>query len=147
MCQFKPKEILKLKIEETEREWNPDIINQVKAENDQKYLFDYMKNEIRLVKKLPYKFSYRFKDKTQKESTMMIEDWEIGQLYWNCLEYAGGDEAEACRKVKEKYEHFIENNDITLFLGTIHKFHRTARNPFVIIGVFYPPKTNQLELF
>ena len=147
LCQFKPKEILKLKVEETEREWNSDILNQIKAENDQKYLFDYMKNEIRLVRKLPYKFSYRFKDKTQKESTMMIEDWEIGKLYWNCLKYAGGDESAACRKVKEKYEHFIENNDITLFLGTIHKFHRTARNPFVIIGVFYPPKTKQLELF
>lgn len=25
----------------------------------------------------------------------MIEDWEIGALYWNCLRTAGGDEMQA----------------------------------------------------
>ena len=48
-------------------------------------LFDnnLQKNFI-LTKKFPYKFSYKFIDDTDKERTLMIEDWEIGQLYWNC---------------------------------------------------------------
>ena len=35
---------------------------------------------------------------------MMIEDWEIGALYWKCLKGAEGDEATALQKVKQKYE-------------------------------------------
>lgn len=35
----------------------------------------------------------------------MIEDWEIGALYWNCLRATEGtDEAAALAKVKDKYE-------------------------------------------
>lgn len=33
----------------------------------------------------------------------MIEDWELGMLYWNCLAAANGNEQVACEKVKEKY--------------------------------------------
>ncbi len=34
-------------------------------------------------KQLPYKFSYQFTDDENVSSTLMISDWEIGQLYWN----------------------------------------------------------------
>ena len=146
LCQFKPKQILDLKIEKTDREWDQKILDTIKAENDQGKLFDDMKREIEMVKKLPYKFFYRFKDENGEESTLMIEDWEIGQLYWRCLRRAG-NEQEACQKVKEKYEGFIDKNDVILFLGTTRQFHGWAGNPFVIIGVFYPPKINQGELF
>ena len=30
----------------------------------------------------------------------MIEDWELGALFWRCLERAKGDEQVACQKVK-----------------------------------------------
>ena len=33
----------------------------------------------------------------------MIEDWEIGALYWNFLNKADGNETLAIQKVKEKY--------------------------------------------
>ena len=36
-----------------------------------------------MVDKLPYKFSFIFEDDSGKKSTMMIEDWETGMLYWN----------------------------------------------------------------
>ena len=49
--------------------------------------------------------------------------------------------------VRQKYlEEFIETKDIYLFLGTTRKNHYVSRNPFVIIGVFYPPKTSQPPL-
>ena len=34
---------------------------------------------------------------------MMIEDWEIGMLYWKCLELANGDEQKALDMVRKKY--------------------------------------------
>ena len=79
----------------------------------------------------------------------MIEDWEIGALYWNCLKRGGGDEAVALSKVREKYENdFLRNKEIHLFLGTTKEWHRRrSNNPFVIIGVFYPKKELQGRLF
>ncbi|HRP32922.1 MAG TPA: hypothetical protein PKV73_13570 [Agriterribacter sp.] len=41
------------------------------------------------MQKLPYKFKFVFKDNQGTESRMMIEDWETGQLYWNCLAIDG----------------------------------------------------------
>ena len=53
----------------------------------------------KVVKKLPYKFSYRFFSEGDKEPrTMMIEDWEIGALFWNCLTRTGGDEQAALQQ-------------------------------------------------
>jgi Ni,Fe-hydrogenase I cytochrome b subunit len=78
----------------------------------------------------------------------MIEDWELGQLYWNCLKNSNGDEAIACQKVKQKYFNDFAKKDLYFFLGTTKKFHNVGRNPFVIIGTFYPPKdSKQLTLF
>lgn len=79
----------------------------------------------------------------------MIEDWEIGALYWNCLRRTEGNEEKALKKVREQYEdNFIKNKDIHLFLGTTLEWHRRrANNPFVIIGVFYPKKELQAKLF
>ena len=112
-------------------------------ERSQKHLFEEFKKEIKLIKKLPYKFFYKFQDNKNIESRLMIEDWEIGQLYWNCLKNSS-NEQEALEKVRQKYEGFITNNEITLFLGTTKEFHfRKAKNPFVIIGVFYPQKNKQ----
>ena len=69
----------------------------------------------------------------------MIVDWEIGALYWKCLERAGGDEQEAVIKVKEKYLDQFGDLDVHFFLGTTKQYHGWAKNPFVVIGVFYPP--------
>lgn len=72
----------------------------------------------------------------------MIEDWEIGMLYLNSLKAANGDEAIALQKVREKYfDDFTQNKDLYFFMGTTLKFHNIAPNPFIIIGTFYPPKT------
>jgi Ni,Fe-hydrogenase I cytochrome b subunit len=70
----------------------------------------------------------------------MIEDWEIGALYWHCLQQTDGDEKEANVLVRKKYfEEFLSKKDLYLFVGTTKQFHNVGPNPFVIIGVFYPP--------
>jgi hypothetical protein len=77
----------------------------------------------------------------------MIEDWETGQLFWNCLQNRGS-EKEACDDVKEKYlEQLAYDRDLFLFLGTTKQFHWVAPNPFIIIGTFYPRNEIQPELF
>lgn len=146
LATFKPTKILGFVVEaEENREWK-DEWKELRKQGD---LFDQDRNPEITIPKLPYKFYYRFADDSGKESRLMIEDWEIGALYWNCLRSTEGNEAEALKKVREKYEQeFIKEKEIYLFLGTTREWHmRRAKNPFVIIGVFYPKKEIQTSLF
>jgi len=144
LAVFKPTKITRFSWTETDREWK-DTWKAIRLQGN---LFEDINPEI-TIKKLPYTFYYHFEDENGKASKMMIEDWEIGQLYWNCLKNAEGDEQLALQKVKEKYDDdFIKSKDIHLFLGTTKQFYqKRAKNPFVIIGVFYPKKNAQLSLF
>ena len=73
----------------------------------------------------------------------MIEDWEIGALYWNVLK--SKSEQEALEDVKKKYLGFVADTDLHLFLGTTKQHHYTARNPFMIIGCFPIPFETQAQ--
>jgi hypothetical protein len=148
LAVLKPQEIIDFVIEpEPERRWKP----QWEARLAQAQMFavgSHLPGKPRqVVQKLPYKYSYRFRSEGDlKPRKMMIEDWEIGALYWNCLKRVNGDEVAANNMVRQKYfEEFLNNRDIYLFLGTTLTHHLGSPNPFVIIGVFYPPKVNGLE--
>ena len=146
LATFKPTKIHGLVIEQEDRDWKP-VWTQIRQQLDM--FAEGAQTEAKaMIPKLPYKFSYRFEDANGKVSTLMIEDWEIGQLYWNCLRRADGEEQVALQKVREKYEGtFLKKHDIHLFLGTTQKFHAMrAPNPFVIIGVFYPLREDQTKL-
>jgi hypothetical protein len=150
LAVFKPAEIIDFVIEHTDRDWPKEKIEILQSESEQLSLFqspEQVANEFKVVNKVPYKFSYRFKDEMGIKSTLMIEDWEIGMLYFHCLERAGGDEGAAVEKVKEKYLTDFLTKDMYFFLGTTKQFHNIAPNPFIIIGVFYPPKDKQGSLF
>jgi hypothetical protein len=152
LATFQPREIVDFIIEEDTRTWKEQWV----ANYEQYALFEIdSKGEgvlRKIVDKLPYKYSYRFLCEGEiKPRTLMIEDWEIGALYWNCLKQADGDETEANKLVRKKYfEEFLNKKDIHLFVGTTKQYHNVAPNPFVIIGVFYPPTKKdrgQGELF
>lgn len=141
---FKPAEIIDLVIEAADPDWPQDKVNAVLDSLKQGNLFeDQNVEDFKMMPKLPYKFSYRFKDDAGVESKLMIEDWEIGQLYWTCLKRYGKDEAAG--KVRGKYlDDFARTKDLHLFLGTTYEWHvRKARNPFVIIGTFHAPHLTQ----
>lgn len=147
---FKPEQIINFKVEEVERVWSKDKLDFLTVKAQQLSLFQTeaeVKKEFLCVKKLPYKFSYSIKDRRGRISKMMIEDWEIGALFWNCLTQCEGDEQKAVALVEQKYLTEFQNKDVYLFLGTTKKFHGMAPNPFVIIGVFYPPIELQASLF
>ncbi|MDE2800657.1 MAG: hypothetical protein OXI94_18485 [Gemmatimonadota bacterium] len=149
LATLKPAEIVDFVIQETDRDWKEKII----AQNQQGDIFETNdRGEMQsrqFVRKLPYKYSYKFlSEGDDRPRTMMIEDWEIGALFWNCLRRTDGDEGAANALVREKYfDTFLEKRDVYLFLGTTLQHHIRSRNPFVIVGVFYPPKTSQLSLF
>jgi hypothetical protein len=149
LAVFKPKEIFDFKIEKlNDREWDKEKLDKLKAKAQQLNIFQNAENPFEVVKKLPYKFSYRFTSDDSIERTMMIEDWEIGQLYWNCLKRHNNDEQKACEDVRKKYfDDFAMTKDLYFFLGTTREFHTMAPNPFIIIGTFHPKKISQSSLF
>ena len=145
---FRPADIMEFVAEVTEPEWPHDKITGILNRMKQGNLFeDQNFEDFRIMPKLPFKFSYRFKDEAGVESKLIIEDWEVGQLYWNCGKQYGRDEA--VKKVRQKYmDDFVKTKDLYLFLGTTYEWHvRKAKNPFVIIGTFHPPHITQESLF
>ena len=149
LATLKPREIVGFDIEETDRNWKDEWLAQSKQGN----LFDLTPDgkipRRKLVRKLPYKYFYKFLTKgDDRPRRLAIEDWEIGALFWNCLRRSNGDEAAANHLVRQKYyDTFVAEKDLHFFVGTTLQYHHVAPNPFTIIGVFYPPKSNQLELF
>ena len=109
---------------------------------------NHLNEHFKFAEKIPYKFSYKFLTDDGKWRTLMIEDWEIVELYRNCIK-AGDSESVACKKVRDKYMKLVRERDVYLFVGTIYKWQKMrGTNPFVIIGIFYPPKgiTQQLSI-
>lgn len=146
LATFKPTKILDFVCEDTEPEWPADKLEAVLARMNQGVLFEEHKAEdFELVKKLPKKFSFVFEGEGGKRRKLMVEDWELGMLYWNCLKKYS--EADAAQKVREMYfDNLAKTKDIYFFLGTTHQYHvRRMPNPYVIVGVFYPPHIQQLS--
>ena len=120
-----------------------------KAELLQLRLFEdenEMNETFRFAEKVPYKFSYVFTTEDGKQRTLMIEDWEIGMLYRNVFQKYKSEEI-TCQKVREKYLKMAAE-DIYLFLGTSYEWHmKNAPDPYLIIGVFAPPKKDAIQTF
>ncbi len=90
-------------------------------------------------RKVPFWFQYRFTcdDRRCKGHQMMIEDWEVGALYWRLVDH-GEKPSNAAEKVREKFLTQICSaaNDTYFFVGTILAHPKS----WVVLGVFYPKK-------
>ncbi|MCB9187273.1 MAG: hypothetical protein H6601_11105 [Flavobacteriales bacterium] len=141
LAVFKPTVVHDFIWKEVDREWEKSKQDQLL----QMKLFEE-NSDFEVVKKLPYKFSYRFDDENGVESTQMIEDWETGALFWNQFKKYG-DEKKACESVRQKYmDDFARTKDLYFFLGTTMVNHYRAPNPFIIIGTFTPKIESQLSI-
>lgn len=143
LAVFKPTRMIDFVIENDEREWDRKKLDAARQQG----LFDNNENPFEVFPKLPFKFSYKFADDEGKESTLMIEDWEVGQLYWNTFK-SSHSEDKAKADVRKKYwDDFALTKDLHFFLGTTREFHKIAPNPFIIIGTFHPkPNSGQMNL-
>jgi hypothetical protein len=148
LATVKPSEIIDFSYENTDRDWKKEW----QAQWSQLNLFDHL-DVTNVIRKVPYKFHYRFLTQGDKNPRKLeIEDWEIGALYWNCMRQTENDEVEALKLVKQKYfDDFVNNRDLYFFVGTSYTHHiKNYPNPFMIIGLFYPPKaveSDQYSLF
>jgi hypothetical protein len=152
LAVFKPTKIIDFYAEPTDREWDKDKLNKIIAGRLQYNLFqEELSKDFQVVKKLPYQFKFNFLDINGRESHMMIEDWETGQLYWNCLKKHSGNEEKAIEDVRKKYfDDFAKTKDLYFFMGTTLAYHKIGKNPFIIIGTFHPkitPSVTQNTLF
>ncbi len=149
LAVFKPTKVLDWVVEEDEREWDPVKLDAMRQGMLQMDLFDdnSWRQTFEVVRKVPWKFSYRFVDADGRESKLQVFDWEAGALYWNCVQSSEGNEKEALRKVKQKYFDSFMTTDLHFFLGTLAAFHSFAPNPWVIVGVFPVPHETQQDLF
>ena len=144
LAVLKPKKVLAFIWEPCEREWDKKKLDAIIAKQAQGSLFDNeeTKKIFKIAKKIPYKFSYVFTTDDDIKRTLMVEDWELGELFWRY-----DDEELACQKVKEKYFDYMVNKcDLYFFLGTTKRFHNVGHNPFIIIGLFYPQKEDESQL-
>ncbi len=150
LAVLKPQKILDFIWEPSEPEWDVSTLAAVYANQSQLGLFDDLegtKKLFKVVTKLPFKFSYVFTTEDGIKRTLMVEDWELGALYWNCLKKAEGNVELACKQVRCKYfDYMYHERDLYFFMGTTKEFHNVAPNPFIIIGTFYPPKILQTAM-
>jgi hypothetical protein len=148
LATYKPRELIDFVVEPIDPTRRIEKIKQGELKKQQGNLFARLDSEARLddpewyrpAQVIPYRFSYRFVDEEGAERKLMIEDWEVYELYRNCLKREP-DEQAALAKVRQKYWNEFKEKDLYFFLGTTLEFHRRkARNPFIIIGIFYPKK-------
>jgi hypothetical protein len=135
----KPAEIVDLAVAPSEREWDPQRV----AWMQQAKLIG---PDLRPLPRVPFYFRYRFRcdDARCRGHTYMIEDWELGRLYFRLCQ-ATGDEEEAKAGVRTKFldQMCAADRDTWLFVGTLRPpLHAT----WVVIGVFWPPRGHQLTL-
>jgi hypothetical protein len=129
---IKPKKIIDFESTPIERcrDWEQDLVLGIQQTLD---CMGYKSP----LDKIPYKFSYVFNcnESSCKTHDLMIEDWEICQLYRSEKQNLG--EKESLAKVAQKYrDQFINMKDIHFIVGTESNW-----NNWLIISVFYPKKS------
>jgi len=140
LFMVKPYEVTGFIIEEDSPDWKPEW----QLLFEQEPLFEEMK--MKPLDKIPYKFFYEFKCCADCPGhKLKIEDWEIYRLAHRYMD----NPDEIKEKVRQKYdEDFRKNKDLYFFIGSQLQWHRRkGKNPYLIIGVFYPPKDDQLGMF
>jgi len=128
---IKPKRIVEFKITPIERcrDWEKDLVLGIQ----QTLAGDYKSP----LDKIPYKFSYVFECddySCTNAHDLMVEDWEICQLFRAERERLGEDAA--LQKVAQKYyDEFTKEKELFFVLGTESNW-----NNWLIISVFYPKR-------
>lgn len=148
LATLQPREIVDFVCEPAARDWRSQWLAQSSQGNMFSVKAEGRTKPRHLVRKLPFNYYYEFLTRGDtRPRRLKIEDWEIGALFLSCLHRADGDETLANRLVRDKYySEFCSKKDLLLFLGTTLKNHWVSRNPFLIIGVFYPPSGRQSVL-
>ena len=139
---FRPKEVFDLEISEDSPKWPPRFLAALR----QARLWETRKVTKDPPPKVPWKFHYRFAcddPRCKRNHRMMIEDWEVGSLYWREVR-KGKTPRAAAESVRQKFlaEMCGPDKDTYFYVGTV-----LGRGTWVVIGVFWPKKKEELPLW
>ncbi len=131
---FKPMDIVKFNVTDCSANDNMD--------RKREMLLHRLEGVDSLIEDIPYRFSYTFKDSNGNLSTLGIIDWEIYELTRKLIRiYKNNFEAISSILTDKYFADIACKRDVYFFLGTNKYWHiRKSKNPFMIIGIFYPPK-------
>ncbi len=136
---IKPRLVKGLQVEDAPREW----AGRKRAVIDQIPLFDAVKTEL---EKIPFVFRYEYLCESPdcNGHAQSIIDWELMELYRNVSD-DNLNRGELIRTIRDKYlgELCRSDKDTHFFVGN-HSLHPGS---FMVLGVFWPPKTKQIEMF
>ena len=132
---FRPREVFDLVVVPDEPDWKPGF----KAALMQQRLWENRKASKEPPRKVPFKFQYSYvcEDSRCNGHQMMIADWEVGALYWRCVD-GGATPEEACAAVKVKFLNTMcsSDRDTHFYVGTVLAHPKS----WVVIGVYWPRK-------
>lgn len=125
---------LKLEISKADTpDWTLEEQNKLVQLQNRLDLFDQTdRSNIRLLRKIPYSFYYRFTSSVG-EYRIKIVDWEAGALYWNTRRSHGENWEQPFR---QKLEVALPSSNLMFLVGNIHRFP----SQWLIISLIYPPK-------
>ena len=131
---FRPKAVHDLVIAPDDPHWKPSFLQELK----QARLWEDRSVSREPPRKVPFRFRYKFEcdDTRCRGHEMMIEDWEVGALYWRLVDQYRLTPEDAAIKVKHKFLDEICNprNETYFFVGTV----LTHPTSWVVVGLFYP---------
>lgn len=133
LALIKPSRIVGLDITALrDPEWTDEERAKLLREQNQGNLFQEPKT-VRLLKKLPFDFHYRYECADGLSHRHKIVDWEAGALYWNVVRQHRNDWEQPFRA---RYEAEFSGKDLGFLLGTMHRFP----DQWLIVSVIYPPR-------
>jgi hypothetical protein len=135
----KPRLVTDFEVEDVKSDWS----DRKRAIMDQLVLFDPVDTKL---EKIPFAFRYLYQcqDPNCRGHAQSIIDWELGELYRNIRDqHLPRDEM--LSKIREKYfdELCGTGKDTHFFVGN----HSRYPQSFMVLGVFWPPKSFTRELF
>jgi len=139
LALLRPKSITGLEVTPARSpDWTEEEKAKLVREQMQGRLFDEeeARRQVRSLRKIPFDFYYHYVCNTPAGDICgkhKIVDWEVGALYWNCVQ-GHGDAWEG--PFRAKLEKDLLAKDLMFLMGTVHRFPQQ----WLIVGLFYPPK-------
>ena len=151
LALFKPKRFTRLEIKATRNaDWTQEERAKLLQMQQQNSLFDPEEDQrqVRLLEKIPFDFYYHYECEAAgatKTGKTKLVDWEVCALYRNARRQHGSDWEASFR---DKLERDLLSRDLTLLMGTIHRFP----DQWLAVSLIYPPRPqpedpNQHTLF
>ena len=138
LAVFSPDLPVRLEIAESAKEWTEEQLSKLRQLEGDDVLFP---EDLRIPKaqleKIPYDFYYVLNVETttgeRRDIRIKIIDWEVCELFRNCVKNSG---AHWEKPFRNKMEKEMNGKNLKLLLGNIHRFPKT----WLIVSLIYPPK-------